>query len=157
MELGTSLIGLIFIAIFILPFALASLNRKKKNKLVLSAISDLAKERNCSISQNEICGKFAIAIDDKKNLFFSKLNEKDEVTPTYIDLSVINQCNVSNINRIVSNNKIIDKLALELTPIDKTKPIVILEFYNVEVSSQLTGELQSIEKWNVLINERLNN
>ena len=51
--------------------------------------------------------------------------------------------------------KVIDKLSLVFTPVDKDRSNISLEFYDADVSMQLVGELQLIERWEKLINDRL--
>lgn len=48
------------------------------------------------------------------------------------------------------------KLELSFLPIANDKPEIKLEFFHIDVSVQLYGELQSIEKWSKIINDRLN-
>jgi L-cysteine desulfidase len=155
MDLGTTIIGIICVALCAMPFVLTIGIRKKKEKQLLESIKDLAKQKNCEINHHEICGNYVIGIDEAKNFLFFQLNEKEKEKQQFVNLSTIKSCNVSNINRIIKNNKIIERLNLEFTLFDKNRSNVVLEFYNVDLSCQLNGELQSIEKWNGLIKKRL--
>lgn len=156
MDLGTALIGLLGILACALPFVLSSRSRKKNEKILLLSLNSLAEKQNCKISQYEICGNYAIGIDETKNFGFFQLKNDEEIKPKFIDLSTIKKCNVANIGRSSSNtNSVIDHLNLEFIPIDKNKSNTIFEFYNSNLSIQISGELQSINKWNTLINNKL--
>lgn len=158
MDLGTTIIGIICVAICAMPFILTNRSRKKKVKQQLLSLKDLAKQQNCDITQHEICGNYAIGIDQSKNfVFFQLKSSREEIKQQFVDLSAVKDCNIVNINRSTTNNsKIIERLELHLTPKDKNKPGIVLEFYNNELSYQFSGEMQSIEKWGKLVNDCLN-
>ncbi|MDW7692652.1 hypothetical protein R9C00_12045 [Flammeovirgaceae bacterium SG7u.111] len=155
MDLGTAIVGMICIAVCAMPFALISRNIKKKEKQLLESIKELAKQHNHEITQHEICGNYVIGTDVSKNFLFFQLNTKKEVKQQFIDLSTIKSCNISNISRKTANGKVVERLDLELIPKDKNMSVIVLEFYSIDLSFQLNGELQSIEKWNNLIKKQL--
>lgn len=73
MNLGTAIVGAIFIAVFMLPFIFMLNGRKKKEKHLLQSILTIAGNHNCKISQKEITEEFAIGLDETLNqLFFLK-------------------------------------------------------------------------------------
>lgn len=159
LDLGSALIGVGAIMSCALPIVMMNRNRKIREKQFLQALTDIASGQDCKIDQHEIFGRFAIGIDEsKKWVFFSRL-AKDQVDEQSIDLQKIQNCKVLNTNRIHKNSdgnqKIIDKLELCFTPIAPNTPAVKLEFYNVDVSPQLDGELHAVEKWSEIINGRL--
>lgn len=162
MDSATFIIGAISIAIFILPFAVTRMNRKKQEKQLLQSLSNLAKQHNCKITQHEFCSDFVIGLDENANsLFFFKRHRQNgnKETAHHINLSEFQNCNIINKNRVVKSNgsdsKVIDRLELSFTPVAKNQPAFLLELYNSEESFQLVGELQLIEKWSKLINEKI--
>lgn len=152
MDLGTALIGILFITVCAMPFVLSSRSRKKRNKQSLGSLKEFAKQHNCEITQHEICGNYAIGIDETKNHLFFQLNTKVEIKQHVVNLSTINNCNVVRVN---ARNKTIERLNLELITTDKNKPKTVLEFYNVDLSYQPIGELESIVKWDELVKKQL--
>lgn len=159
MDFGTAITGLIIIAVCILPFALLHWSMKKKQKQLSQSLKQLAKQHNCSISQHEFFRDFAVGIDEASNYIFFYKKTKDHETARHLNLADIQSCKVVNISRAVhhkdSNYKGVGKLELSFTPIAKTDPPVLWVFYDAEESLQLNGELQSIGKWEKLVNERL--
>ncbi|WP_159019725.1 hypothetical protein [Algibacter sp. L3A6] len=151
MELGTTLIGIICVAICAMPFVLTNRSKKAIVKRQLIVLKDLATQHNNTITQNEINSFYAIGIDETKKSVSFILKRETEVEQQFVDLSTIKSCEIVSITK----SKHMDRLYLKLTPIDKTKSEVILEFFNADVSYQLGEELQSIEKWNKIINNLL--
>lgn len=151
MELGTTLIGIICVAICAMPFVLTNRSKKAIVKHQLIMLKDLATQHNNTITQNEINSFYAIGIDNTKKSVSFIFKGETEVSQLFVDLSKIKHCEIVNVIKA----KHIDKLYLKLRPIDKTKEDVILEFFNAEVSYQLGEELQSIKKWNEIINNLL--
>ena len=151
MELGTTLIGIICVAICAMPFVLTNRSKKAIVKRQLIVLKDLATQHNNTITQNEINSFYAIGIDETKKSVSFILKGDTEVEQQFVDLSTIKSCEIVSVNK----SKHMDRLYLKLMPIDKTKSDVILEFFNADVSYQLGEELQSIEKWNKILNNLL--
>lgn len=157
MGLGNIIIGAVLVAVFVVPFMFAGRNNKKRKNQKLLSLRAIANQHNGNISIHEFCGDFVIGMDEVKNfVFFYKKSEAKELTH-FIDLAEIKNCRMHILRRegVKGADKVIDKLELSFTPHDKTKKVIDLEFYNTDVSSVLTGELQAIEKWSKLIADRL--
>lgn len=152
MDLGTAIIGTICVVACAMPFVLTNRSRKKREKQLLESIKALAKQQNNELTQHEVCGNYAIGIDETKNFLFFHLDNKEEAKQQVVDLTAIDNCSIKKTN---SSNKTIERLDLELTRTDKIKPKIVLEYYNVDLNYQPSGELESIEKWNELIKKRL--
>lgn len=160
MNSGSTIIGAIAIIICVLPFIMMSLNKRKKEKKILQSLSEISAKNSCQIDQYEILGSFAIGIDETKNfVFFYRLSKDTEIEQS-IDLSEVKSCKIINTSRTLEgkggNRKALDKLELSFMPTANDKPETKLEFFNADVSMQLYGEWESIEKWSKLINSRLN-
>jgi hypothetical protein len=159
MDLGSTLIGVFSIIIIALPFIIMMNNRKKKEKKALYQLTELAKQNNCQIGQYELFDRFSIGIDESKKIVFFNNQTNDKEIQQAIKLFEIKLCKVINSSRTFNgkggNQKVIDKLELCFTPKIANQPEIKLEFYNAEVSIQLNGQLQAIEKWSKLINEHL--
>ncbi len=160
MELGTTIVGIVIILICIIPFALMSINNKKKEKKLLRGLSAFAERNSFKISRYELWNNSTIGIDDTSLTIFYTRKSRDIETSQQINLAEIQKCRVINSSRTWSNKdgnfKVIDKLELVFSFQDKGKNEVVLEFYNAEYdSSTLTGELQLVEKWCKIFNEKI--
>lgn len=156
MDLGIALIGIFCLAVCIIPFVVTSKNRKKEEKKIIVALHNLAKKNNSNINQSEICGNYAIGIDENKRILFFVLKNETKLTEQFIDLAKIKKCEQINQSRENPNKtKTIEKLYLKLISIDKNKPAIVLDFYDEEINYQFNGEIDSIYKWNQLINNLL--
>lgn len=152
MDFGIAVIGIVCVALCAMPFVITNRIRKKRENQLLQALRQLAKQENSEITQHEICGNYAIGIDENRNLLFFQLNATNEPRQQIVNLSNVVACNLVRRNL---QNQTIRQLSLALTPRDKQQTDIVLDFYSVEWSFQLNGELQSIEKWNDLIKNRL--
>lgn len=159
MNLGTAITGAIFIAIFMLPFIFMLQGRKKKEKQLLQSILAVANKHSCKISQHELCEEFAIGLDETANqLFFLKKTEDKEIAQ-FVNLSEIKSCKVIKSERSVNskdaNYKLINNLDLQFSFLNQKNPDVLFSFYNAEEDMELNGEIQTIEKWAKIVNDRL--
>ena len=159
MDFGTTLIGAIIVAICVAPFVVMGQSNKQRTKQLLQSLTNLANQQACQISQYEICGDFAIGIDEnKKHVFFYK-QAKGKIEEQHIDLAEVQQCKLVNTGRTINskdgNYRIVDRLELSFIPSDPQKKEKKLEFYYSEKNIQLNGELQCIEKWAKTINAQM--
>lgn len=152
MNIKIIIIGIILIIVCIVPFVLAGRGSKNKIKKIYQLLVDLARQHQCQITEHEIISEIAIGLDEpNKCLFFMKQIDQQWENQS-IHLKEFQSCRVKNTSRAVMNTSVIEKLELELIPIDRTKKVVSLEFFNSEHSIQIVDELKSIEKWNDRIN-----
>ncbi|MBJ2175244.1 hypothetical protein JBL43_13405 [Aureibaculum sp. A20] len=157
MDLGTTIIGSVSVAICAMPFVITNRSKKKKVKQLLISLKDLAAAHSSEITEHDIFKYYAIGIDATKNSVSFILKTEDDEQSYFINLSSIKKCEIVKVGSSgAHSDKDIDKLDLKLTSVEKNKPDIMLEFYNAEVSYQLSEELQSIEKWNKIINNLLN-
>lgn len=159
MNLGTAIVGAIFIAIFMLPFIFMLSGRKKKEKQLKQSILAIANNHNCKISQQEISDEFAIGLDETLNqLFFFKKTTGKEIAQ-HINLAEIKSCKVIKTEHSTGNKqdsvKLIDKLDLHFSFLDRKNPDISLAFYDSEENFGMDGEIQIIEKWSKIVNDRL--
>lgn len=160
MELGSAITGAILIIICALPFISIRRNRMKKEKSILQSLTRVAAQNNCQIDHQDLCGNFAIGIDETKNSVFFYRQAKVNEVEQYVNLDEVQSCKIINTNRtFMSSGKkqeVIDKLELSFIPTTNSKPVANMEFFNIDMNIQLFGELELIKKWSKLINDRLN-
>jgi hypothetical protein len=151
--------GAILTVLGILIFVFSYKSRKKRENKKLQSITDIANQNNCKISLFELCGDFIIGLDETNRfVFFSKKMKDDEIS-RYINLAEVKNCKISNAVRTVGNNgsstTVIDRLSLQFVPKSKDKSDIELEFFNADENTQLSGELQVVEKWNKIVNDTI--
>ncbi|TNE70370.1 hypothetical protein EP331_12410 [bacterium] len=128
-----------------------NLNKQKKQHSLANTLNEFAQSNGYEISEMESCGDYSIGVDAiQKVLFFVKRIES-ESKPQLIELNTIKSArllrNSSSITINTDAYKAIGKIDIRLSPLEAGKPDVNLEFYNVHVNPQLSGELQSAERW----------
>ncbi|MBZ9651820.1 hypothetical protein [Psychroflexus montanilacus] len=158
-NLGSIIIGAIIITICILPIVMLRRSRKKRESVLLQSLSEIATQNNCQINQYEILGSLAIGIDKTQNFVFFYRQIENNETKEFVNLDEIQSCNVINtgksLNNKNENQKEIDRLELSFIPTSINKSEIKMEFFNSDINVQLYGELQLIEKWSIIINDRL--
>jgi hypothetical protein len=161
MDFGLIIITIIILALCIVPFIIMSRNSKKKEKQLQQSLFDLAGKFNYTISQFDLWNNAAIGSDEGMNMIFFTKKNKIMEAHEHILLDDVQRCRIINSNRSVSkqggNANVIDKLELAFTYHDRTKPETILNIFDVDGDSlTVTKELYMAEKWNRLINEKIN-
>ncbi|MFA5432545.1 MAG: hypothetical protein WC319_06685 [Candidatus Paceibacterota bacterium] len=154
MDWGTAIVGLIMLLICIVPFVIMYYNRKKKENKMLQSLNEIAKPHNCKISQHEFCGDYVMGIDESRNFVFFFKQKKEEAISQFVDLSEIQICQV--VKKAISTYST-QRLELVFLPTNKSKTETKFELYDEEVNTQLSGELQFVDKWAKQINDRLKN
>lgn len=163
METKTAVLGLILVAICVIPIYLIVRASRKAERNLLKAIKKIANQKSCKINHYDVCGKVIIGFDDIKNsIFFLKNSDENSAgnsSSKVVELSDYKSCKVVKSKKGVKsnngNNSDIDKLELVFEPVSNNKEAVSLEFYNLNDSHQLTIEPEIIEKWSKIINNRL--
>ena len=158
MDSGTLIIAILFILVCSIPFVI--MGSKKREKQFLRMLLEMAGKNNGKLSTYDFLTHAAIGIDDRANMIFFVKKVYNMETHQLVTLHKIQKCCVITATRNGSNEdgifKIIDKLELVFEHRDKRKADTILEFYNADYSSPtLTGELQLVEKWCKMLNDKI--
>lgn len=155
MDLGNVLMWSVIAVICIVPFVIMSRNAQKEKQKSRQALQDFAAEHNASIDQEDHWMKIAIGLDEKQGLLFFLSELHGTQDKQWVNLSEIQKCTVSDSSRMVSGQKVVDKIEL-LFSIRGNQNSVALEFFNVS-SGNLTPtiEFQLAEKWSKIANAHL--
>ncbi|TDT50685.1 hypothetical protein CLV90_0004 [Maribacter spongiicola] len=149
MELGIAAIGLASVALCAMPFVVTSRSRKTKEKEMMSSLNDITNKHNCQITEHEFFGHYAIGVDAQKKFVFFVSKSGEVLNQQYADLSTIKASEITNISKSYARKeKVTERLLLNLFSRKVNEPDTVFEFYNADVNYQLSGEFQSIEKWN---------
>jgi hypothetical protein len=157
--MSTILIGTFVVALFILPFFLFGMSKNKEKKHLKDALSKIAEENKCNISISDYWADSAIGLDESSNhLFFVHAYNGKEMVQ-HLFLHNYRGCTVKNYSRNIKDNvgdhRAIDKLELELTPVERGKPTERLEFFNSDGNKLHSDELIVTEKWSSIINKHV--
>ena len=107
----------------------------------------------------DVLKDYAVGADENKHFIFFYKHQNGNETKLAINLADIQSCRVINSTRTIggrdSQYVITDKVALCLTPVEKSNPEIHLELYSADDGTQLVGELELVEKWSKAINNQL--
>lgn len=157
MDNGTIIIGIVIIAICVVPFIWMTRARVSREKRLFAELSKFASGFQGTVTRHEFGRGFAIGVDENQQAVFFLQKQKDaENLLTYVNLKEMQGCRVINTTRNVKHADGVytttEKLELGFTPMDKNQPVVTLEFYNEADKMQLANELQLVEQWSKIIN-----
>ncbi|BDD06779.1 hypothetical protein [Aureibacter tunicatorum] len=156
MDLEVIIIGSITIAICAIPFVLYYLNNSKNERIMIDTLKNFARENKIELTQHEICGKYIIGLDEPKlKLCFISRNE-NEFTKQFIELNDFKSSEIIRISiKSRDNYSVLNQLHLVFKSHKHEHSDISIEFFNTKHANQLSGELQSIEEWNIKINNLL--
>lgn len=159
MNTSVIFVWIIVIVVFTGLIVFLRFRNKKSKEKKLSPLFNFARENNCEISMYDRWDKTLIGLDNSVNnkLFFIR-KVADKEVKKIVNLSEIKNCHITKTTRTASFNRenviVTDKIELVLTPVEKSKSDVVLEFYNTDYDSlNLSGELQLTEKWVETLNK----
>ncbi len=158
MDGATIAIGIIVLAIFVLPFVLDYRSRKKKAAERLRTLQGIAQQHQCKVDQHVLCGEAALGLDSKKNFLFYLNQRQDILTSQHVDLAEIRACQAIKDKRAAKGaeaSPLPDRVELSLLPKDKGKSETRLLLYQATYGAQVNGEIQIADEWAGLINARL--
>lgn len=159
MELGTTIVGAIIVALFAFPLILLKRSATKKEKLITKSLEKLVANSNGTISSYEISGECAFAIDDTKNQLFLYRRGKEAEFENQLNLNDFQCCRIvkkaessgtsgSTFNRI-------ERLELSFLPRNKQNPMAKWLIFDDSEKMQVAGELQLLEKWSKMLNAKM--
>lgn len=154
MDITTILLTVIILILCALPLVIMLKNKSKKEKSFKEAISALAAKSNNKIERYDRWNNNIIGIDQLNHKLFFISKKHDKEVHKVIDLSDIAQSSLVKTHHNVRNENasVIKKLELYLILKDKSKPDVVLEFYNAEHDSlTIREEFQLAEKWSAIV------
>jgi hypothetical protein len=157
MDLQTISIGLVAIALCVLPILYLQSIRKKEREKLLNCFLSVVAQREITVSSFDLWDPFfAIGIDlNKKQLVYSSDCTYHDCT-VQIDLTTVDKCTVEKVSNQVNDNMVIDAIVLKIWGRNKAKlQEVTLVFYQKEISLNLRNELQLAEKWKSIIDDCL--
>ncbi|MEO9476724.1 MAG: hypothetical protein ABJG41_14375 [Cyclobacteriaceae bacterium] len=159
MEFGTTIFGLVAIALCIAPFLVMHKSRKKKEQDLIDGLKAIADSYNSDIATYDCGIEFSIGISSAKNYIFYYKKTDQHVSELCVPLNAISKCQADSIKRSVKTQAgtetVIDRLELTFIPKDKSIAPSRFEFFNSNEHFQLNGELPLVRKWEGVVNTSL--
>lgn len=159
MDTTTFIIGIIIILCAALPIILTNYFRKRREKLALQGIQELAKKSGEELDTYEIGMVFSIGMDKTlRHLYFSRIGEP----ALQVQLSKVKYSTILNKSHDVKtaegNHSVIDEIGIQIALKDESQQPIVLEFFNAEKDSiSVDNESRVAEHWSRLINKQLGN
>ncbi|AKD05012.1 hypothetical protein POKO110462_18675 [Pontibacter korlensis] len=155
MDFESIIIGIISLAIFIVPVILIQRKQKGKSLERVKSLTALGEKHHIKIEQHDFCSNYAIGIDSVQHkLLYLKEGEQNN-QEVLVDLSRVLNCSVNKAFRDVNHTRIMDKIELVFSFKEPKTPKLALTFYDKEISLTLNDELRLCEKWSVIVNETI--
>ncbi|HCM76162.1 MAG TPA: hypothetical protein DIS90_07255 [Cytophagales bacterium] len=158
MHLGTTITGVLLLAVCVLPLVIANKRGIKRVKAFLDKLHDLANRHKGKINEHEVWNGTAIGIDKEAMKLFFIRTYGENLEEKVVNLAEVQQVRVSNKSRTIKSSdgdiKMIERLDLVFSFIDKSKPEVMMEFYdNHRDNLTVDGEFQSVTRWHKVASE----
>lgn len=155
MDFSLFLIGMLILAILILPVFYIYRAQKNKGKKLSTHFIELAEKQQAIITESDIWNlNNCIGIDYVSGkLFYLRIAEDQEST-TLVDLNEVDKCSVTPMNKKGRDNSN-ERLDLILKFKNSSLSDKKINFYNVNDSSIVTNELKLAEKWANKVNSYL--
>jgi hypothetical protein len=156
MDTSSIIIGVVLMAIFIVPIAILAGRNSSKQKAKAALLNSFFEKEGVKVSEQESWGNHTIGInsDAGKLVFitFGKPENKTEV----IDLHNARKCDVHEVVRKVDSMEITDIVGLKIGLKEPESTHQVLEFFNSEKRSQLTNEMVIAKTWAGYVNGAIN-
>lgn len=159
MDKGSAIMGAVLIILIVIPFIIYSQNARRKKAQLLKQLKALASANNGQVTRFDYSGRILIGMDEGKKMVFFQKKTNDQILEQVVALAGIQEVKVFNGGKVINNQnaevRISDKLELGFLPGDPNQGIIKLEFFNVKDNFQLHTELETVEKWAVLLNQMI--
>ena len=152
MNSSTIIITAIFLAIFILPFALSRINRAKREGAILAALRQLAAQHNLQINHYEICAASAIGLDEANRAVCLYRPDAQQV----VHIASLQSCKAEKQTRTLHHGgetvSVTERIAIQFVHKGANTPTTKFVLYDEKIDAQIGEELQLAESWAARIN-----
>ncbi len=161
MELGTTIIGLVAIALCMMPFVMMHRSRKNKEQMLINGLKKIAKSQNSDLATCDCGVDFSIGISSSNRYVFFYKNTNTIEFEQFVSMEGLKSCEVDTVKRTVTTEEgahsVIDQVTLVFVPKDRLVPQVRFVLFHSEEHFQLDGELQLARKWQAILADNLHN
>lgn len=158
MNISLFLIGMLFLAFFIVPVIYIHRVQRNKGKKLLKHFAELALKNGIKVTDSDMWNENnCIGIDEANGKIFVLNKTDEEEETTQICLKDVNQCKLSPTYRKMKGDKngnIAERIDIVFTLNDGNAEKTI-NIYNINDSATLSEESALAEKWVNKVNEYL--
>ncbi len=156
MDISTTIIGLILLALFVLPVFYAVKKSTASNNQILNRFRVEAAKHGMTLSTLDIWNDTVIGVDQISRKFLYLKADEKHPKMIMVDLNEVKKCETSEVSRNKKSanggkEKVIESIHLAFTFQDLKKSGVNLEIYDASHDLGLDGEVQLAEKWVALL------
>lgn len=160
MDTTSIIIGLFFVAIFIVPIWLIQRSQNKGKGTLSKSFKEAASSNGLSISTSDYwANAYCIGIDEKNNKLLYVAHKESGDKVVVVDLSTLEKCSIERKTHQSGTGKhqetVTDHLDLKLIHNDAMHTSDRLEFYDESTSLHMNGEQILLEKWQKIIGNKL--
>ena len=160
MKSGILIIGAIVIALCLVPLFLFRKGRNKKKSALKKAITDLASEKSCHISEYDTWDDMMIGIDREKHWIFFIDNQHGKEEKLSVNIKEVSKARVLTLNRTEGAGKskqdVTDNVCIALSFNDQSKKDKMINFFSSNSDSFSIGpELLMANKWLKIIQDEI--
>ena len=157
MNTSSTIIGVVLLALFIIPIVLISRSSRKKRNRLNDEILEIAQKHDLKISDSNTWNESALAIDEEKNkiIFIDETHGEKEV-------KIFGTKELRSFRTIpdIHKDKSIDlrkeaRLGLSFLFKESSKPEINITFYIAGFGELSKHEKQLFEKWSEKIRNRI--
>lgn len=160
MDTTSIIIGLFFVAIFIVPIWLIQRSQNKSKGTLSKSFKQAASSNGLTITMSDFWANlYSIGVDEKNNklLYLAHKESGDKVV--VVDLSTLEKCSIERKTHQSGTGKhqetVTEHLDLKLIHNDAMHTSDRLEFYDESTSLHMNGEQILLEKWQKIIGNKL--
>lgn len=160
MDLSTTIVGLVLVALILLPILYFNFKKGIAKKQMLDAFKALAREKGVEISEHEFWRDSVIGIDPvKKMVLYQRKNDAENVVQV-VRLEDVSRCEQVTISStpetaVKGEQRVIQRLDLKFTFKAKNWPDELLTFYDADKVLQLDDDIVRMSTWHKAITKLL--
>lgn len=156
MDLGTLIIVIICIIIFVVPFVIFNRKNKSASNSLVKKLKEYATSQQYTLEEYENEDELVLGIDYKNRIAFF-LNNRIEADkqPKHINLDSFSLCRVNQLTQGSGDESVIKKISLDFIPKSKKEDILSFVLYEESDERRLNNEVQLSRKWVDIFNCRI--
>jgi len=159
MDLSTTIIGLLLLALFIFPVILISRSGKSKGKKFEKELFSESSKNELIISDKALWDEQAIGIDTAKNkIIYLDWNGPERINYIFElkDVKIFEtEPSLSERNKKSFSYKKVERLGLKFSFKDSNKQDINITFYIAGIGQQIDDQVKLFEKWSKVIGDKM--
>jgi hypothetical protein len=156
MDFETIMLGLLALAVFLVPIFYIQRKQKGQANKVEQVFLEASQKQGLNLSKYDFWNEqYGIGMDEAHSKLYYWNNATQDPLEVLIDLHSIRRSAVDNMYREVNKNRVIDMIVLRLALHGPKSPELYLTFYNKDGSMMLNDELLLASKWDSILKSRI--